>query len=494
MKNPTLPIRSLPTLLGLLAGVSLAPIMLGAPSYAINPEPVPLLSPVSVSVSEPETSLADIVQRVSPSVVQILVRSAAPVQPVAGPELGGLPPRLREFFGPNSGFFSGGRPGLPRPMPDRVGSGSGFFIQGGYIVTNNHVVDNAKKLRVRLDDGQEVEGTLVGTDPKTDLAVIKVDDRHARAPLDWGESSRSRAGDNVFTIGAPFSLGNTVTAGIISARGRDIGSGPYDDYLQIDAPINPGNSGGPMFNAAGEVIGVNTAIYSPSGGNVGIGFAIPADQARSIIQQIVEHGSVERGWLGVSIQRVTPEIAASFGLQEAKGALIAEVTPDSPAARAGLRPTDLITAYGGRPITGTHDLTRAVADTRPGSPSDVVIRRDGGEKTLKVTIAPLEKPSRPPAALLPTATGAVLNGGLGLKVIEDDGGLVIAQVVTDSGAEQAGLRTGDRLLLVNGAKVGSTSDAQQAVRDASSKGRGAVLVQIEREGVKKFVGVPLSTS
>jgi serine protease Do len=197
---------------------------------------------------------------------------------------------------------------------------------------------------VRFDTGEEIEAALVGADPKTDLAVVKIDPRRARKPLSWGNSSQSRAGDNVFTIGAPFALGNTVTAGIISARDRDIHSGPYDDYFQIDAPINPGNSGGPLFNAAGEVIGVNTAIYSPSRGNVGVGFAIPSDQARAVVRQIIDHGYVERGQLGVSVEDVTPEIAESLGPGAASGALIAEVSPGSPADKAGLKPADVILA------------------------------------------------------------------------------------------------------------------------------------------------------
>lgn len=479
-------------LAGLAAGASLTALAIAAPSHAISPAPI--LPPVGAVATPARANLADLVERVSPSVVQIMVRQAPSAQRVGDAEgFENLPPGLRDFFGRRFRFDFGAQPGWESRAPDRLGSGSGFFVEGEYIVTNNHVVDNARKLRVRFDDGEEAEGTLVGTDAKTDLAVIKVDRKYARKPLAWGDSDRSRVGDSVFTIGAPFSLGNTVTAGIISARGRDISSGPYDDYIQIDAPINPGNSGGPMFNAAGEVIGVNTAIYSPSGGNVGIGFSIPAHQAKAVVRQIIDKGYVERGWLGANIQRVTPEIAQSFGLSEAKGAFIAEVTPDSPAAKAGLQPMDLVIAYGGRPIADTHALTRAVADTRPGESRDLTVRRDGQERTLTVRIAALETPGRPrqPATPASLSDQAALEDGLGLEVAEDEQGPVIVDVVSGSPAEEAGLRVGDRLLMVNQTRVSSTSGAQAAVAQAKKGGRTAVLVQVERNGSKLFVGVPL---
>lgn len=493
LPNPNIrPVHA--ALVGLMAGVGLTALVFATPSHAVSPTPISAPASGDAATSA-EVNLADLVERVSPSVVQIMVRQASPAQRIAGPDgSDGLPPELREFFGRDFQFFFGGRPGAQGRLPDRLGSGSGFFIDGGYIVTNNHVVDNARKLRVRFDDGEEVEGALVGTDAKTDLAVIKVDTKHARRPLTWGDSDRSRAGENVFTIGAPFSLGNTVTAGIISARGRDISSGPYDDYFQIDAPINPGNSGGPMFNSAGEVIGVNTAIYSPSGGNVGIGFSIPSDQAQAVVRQIIDNGFVERGWLGVNIQRVTPEIAQSFGLSEPKGALVAEVTPDSPAEKAGLQAMDLITSYGDRPIGNMHDLTRAVADTKPGTSRDLKIKRDGRDRTLTVHIAALETPGGASrlAAASATSDRITLEGGLGLQVADDERGPVIVDVLSGSTAEEAGLRAGDRLLTVNQQKVATVSAAQAAVVQAKKNGRSAVLIQVERDGSKLFVGVPLT--
>jgi len=473
-------------LAGLLAGAGLTALALGAPSHAFDPSVI--AAPASTAQSA-SPSLADIVERVSPSVVQIFVQQGSSIRTVETPDAE-LPPGLREFFGPDlRGYFSG-RPNFPHETPQRAGSGSGFFIEGGYIVTNNHVVDNAKTLRVRFDSGEEVEGTLVGTDPKTDLAVVKVDAKSARPPLVWGDSSRSRAGDNVFTIGSPFSLGNTVTAGIISARGRDIQSGPYDDYFQIDAPINPGNSGGPMFNAAGEVIGVNSAIYSPSGGNVGVGFSIPSDQAKAVVRQIIDHGFVERGWLGVSIQRLTPEIARSLGLQTAKGAFVADVSANSPAAKAGLKPMDVVIAYDGRPIADMHDLTRAVAETRPGASRDLKVSRDGRERLLHVRIEALDTPA--PRRLADSARETPLDEGIGLAVAESARGLVIADVADGSPAHRAGLRIGDRILAIGGIETPTAKDAQSAVGKATAMRRGAVLVQVERDNASLFVGVPLA--
>jgi serine protease Do len=474
---------------GRAAAASLAALAAAAPSHAIDPVPAPVApAPVAGAAS---AGLADIVARVSPSVVQIMVRQGSPSQTVAGPgDLEALPPALRDFFGREHPFFFGER--RQWRAPERRGSGSGFFVEAGYIVTNNHVVDNARQLRVRLDDGTEIAGSLVGTDPRTDLAVIKVDARHARLPLAWGDSDRARVGENVFTIGAPFSLGNTVTAGIISARGRNIGAGPYDDYLQIDAPINPGNSGGPMFNSAGEVIGVNTAIFSPSGGNVGIGFSIPSQQARAIVRQIIDRGYVERGWLGAMVQQVTPEIAQGLGVAGATGALVADVTPDSPAARAGLQPMDLVTSYGGRAIASMHDLTRAVADTRPGETRELRIVRNGDERTLKVRIAPLETSDRIPKAAGGDDAGAGEETGLGLRLAEDPRGLVVAGVVPGSAAEESGLRPGDRLTTIGESDIASISDAQAALATARRTGRSAVLMQVERRGEKLFVGVPLT--
>jgi serine protease Do len=297
---------------------------------------------------------------------------------------------LRDFF---DRFFGGeGRPGTPHhppldalPRESPVGLGSGFVIDAkGVIVTNFHVVEGADDLTVILDDGTELEATLVASDDKTDLAVLRVDAGRRLPTVAWGDSSTVKVGDWAIAIGNPFGLGGSVSVGIISASGRNIQSGPYDDYFQIDAPINRGNSGGPLFDQSGRVIGVNAAIFSPSGGNVGIGFAIPSNQARAVVEDLLDDGVVERGWLGVSIQQVTPAIAESLGLARAEGAMVAEVNADGPAAQGGVERGDIILDFDGTPIDSVRDLTRSVADTPPGQRATLRLLRRGDERIVTV--------------------------------------------------------------------------------------------------------------
>jgi serine protease Do len=492
---------------GLFAGVSLATLAIAAPNMSFfggeagASVTAPMVSQVTAPIAAQTThwgtvpDLADLVEKVSPSVVMVVVRSPSEVKMTAGPgssPFEGTP--FEDFFGRGFGFPGQGGQNQGE-LPDRMGSGSGFFIEGGYIVTNNHVVDNAKKVTVRMADGKEIDATVVGTDPKTDIAVIKVDAKYAPSSLKWGSSDKARPGDSVFAMGSPFSLGNTVTAGIISARGRDIRSGPYDDYIQVDAPINQGNSGGPLFNAAGEVIGVNSAIYSPTGGNVGIGFSIPSDLARSIAQQIIDNGSVARGWLGVQIQQVTPDMAKGLNLGDAKGAMVADVTDGSPAQKAGFKVGDVILFYGDHPVSEVHDLTRAVADTKAGSTKDVRILRSGKQQTIKVKIAALEDDAAGPVKLAgstpkPTATRSTLSlDGLGLDLATEDG-VVVAGVKVNSSAADVGLKPGDKVVMVNQTEVNTAEAARKAVDEARKQKREAVLFQIEREGRTSFVGIP----
>ncbi len=486
---------------GAFAGASLTVLALGAPSFGQANPPGAAASPAVAAAAQlthwgSTPNLADLVEKVSPSVVQIIVRTPGQVLAMNGP--GDLPDAFRGT--PFEDFFRRGVPGQgqgQRETPDRMGSGSGFFIDQGYIVTNNHVVDDAKKVTVKFSDGREIDATVVGKDPKTDLAVVKVDAKDLPPALAWGDSDHARPGDSVFAIGSPFNLGNTVTSGIISARGRDINSGPYDDYIQVDAPINMGNSGGPLFDQAGRVIGVNSAIFSPSGGNVGIGFSIPSSLAQSVVQQIIDHGSVSRGWLGVGIQPVTQEIADSLGLKEAKGALVRDVTADSPAGKAGLKTGDLIQAFGDTEVKDVHDLTRAVADTKAGTTRDVKIVRDGRPQTVKVKIAALADTDlkKPKTTSNPTASssdGGVDMPGLGLSVTDDDGAAVVADVEVNSPASDAGVRPGDKIISVNQTDVKTASAARKAVEDVRKQRRTAVLLQIDRNGQKVFLGVPFS--
>ncbi len=316
------------------------------------------------AVSRAGPALADMVQAVGPAVVQIDVRPDS---------------RTTDSFG---GW------GERAPAPARAATGSGFVIDpAGIIVTNNHVVDGATTVMVKFSDGRQLTGRVLGRDPKTDLAVIRVDGGGRLSAIRWGDSDRTRVGDDVFAVGSPFGLGNTVTSGIVSARGREIGAGPYDDFLQVDAAINSGNSGGPLFNAAGQVVGVNTAMFSPTGANVGIGFAIPSRLARSIVRQIVTEGHVSRGRIGVALAALTPEIAQQLELGRAAGALVAEVEPESPAAEAGLRSGDVVTAFAGRPIADSRTLARVVAEHKVGTSVPMTVIRNGRTAQMEVRVA-----------------------------------------------------------------------------------------------------------
>jgi serine protease Do len=490
---------------GLLAGASIGALALAAPSFAHFPsESASLAAPMAAQLATGAVTqqarwgtlpnLADLVESVSTAVVQIEVRQASPIQSMSGPQgnpFSGTP--FQDFFQFGPGQGPGGQGG---EAPDRRGSGSGFFIPGGYIVTNNHVVADAKSLNVVLQDGRQLSGTVVGTDPRTDLAVVKVDGSGLPSGLPWGDSTRARPGDNVFAIGAPFGLANTVTAGIVSARGRDIRSGSYDDYIQVDAPINQGNSGGPLFDQSGAVIGVNSAIFTPSGGNVGIGFSIPSDMAKGIVQQIIDNGSVQRGWLGVGIAPVTPEIAASLNLPAAKGAMVNQVTDGSPAGKAGLREGDVILRFGDRDVAHVQDLTRAVADTKAGTARDVRILREGREQNVRVTIAKLDDAATPtpvPASVAtPGSAGATTLSELGLDLVARDGAVVITSVKVNSHASDMGLRAGDKIVKVNQDTPSNPEAVRKAVEDARRQGRSAVLLQVERNDQRFFVGVPIS--
>ena len=338
-------------------------------------------------------SFSALVEATQPAVVTVRTSVEAGNAHLGLPEDDGDERGLRDFF--DRFFGRDGQPGVPGPSLDPppgalpreapVGLGSGFIIDpGGTIVTNYHVIEGADDVTVILDDGTELAAELVASDDKTDIAVLRVDAGRRLPTVAWGDSSTVKVGDWAIAIGNPFGLGGSVSVGVISASGRSINAGPYDDYFQIDAPINRGNSGGPLFDQSGRVIGVNAAIFSPSGGNVGIGFAIPSNQARAVVEDLLDDGVVERGWLGVSIQQVTPALAESLGLARAEGAMVADVNADGPAARGGVERGDVILDFNGTPIGTVRDLTRSVADTPPGERATVRLLRRGDERTVTV--------------------------------------------------------------------------------------------------------------
>ncbi|SDF41613.1 serine protease Do [Bosea robiniae] len=363
----------------LLAGTAILGIGLaaGIADSALMQNHNAIAQPIQLSGAQTALpSFADLVDKVKPAVVSVRVKTQTAA---AGDDqsLEDIPPQLRRFFRDQEGA----RQGRPKPQVG-MAQGSGFFVsQDGYVVTNNHVVENAVEVQLVTDSGKTLDAKVVGTDPRTDLALLKVKDA-GNYPYVQLSDAKARIGDWVLAIGNPFGLGGTVTAGIVSAQGRDIGSGPYDDFIQIDAPINRGNSGGPTFNQNGEVVGVNTAIYSPSGGNVGIAFAIPASTVRQVVDSLKKDGTVARGFIGVQIQPVTSEMADAIGLKDAKGALVAEAQGNGPAAKAGIRRGDTITAVNGEAIKDARELSRKIATFAPGTKTTITLFREGKSRDV----------------------------------------------------------------------------------------------------------------
>lgn len=446
-----------------------------------------------------QPGFADVVSKVSPAVVSVRVKG--PIQPVSDrgepfPGFEDLPKDhplyrfFREFRGERGDNFGQRRQHHER----KSGQGSGFFIsEDGFLVTNNHVVDDGEAFTVVLNDGTELDAKLIGKDKRTDLAVLKVEPVRTFTYVAFGDDSAVRVGDWVVAVGNPFGLGGTVTAGIVSARGRDIGAGPYDDFLQIDAAVNRGNSGGPAFNLNGEVVGVNTAIFSPSGGNVGIAFAIPASTAKEVVNDLMDDGKINRGWLGVQIQPVTGEIAESLGLAEAKGALVNDPQEGSPAAKAGMKAGDVITAVNGVAVETPKDLARKVAAIAPGTKTDFLVWRDGKSQTMSVTVETL-KDVEQKAEAKPVEGQKQSLAGLGLSVAPNDKGegLVVLDVDPESAAADRGISPGDVIVSVNSMPVTSPEDVSTAIATAQKNGRKAVLMQIEAENGSRFVAIPVT--
>ena len=493
--------------LAMLAGVAglSATVLFAGPSNLPQPSLSALSNGAYAQTVQRPVGFADIVEKVKPAVISVRVKmpgarvmsfndnnNSSPFQP-------GSP--MERFF------RRFGMPDLPNTPNDErapgrrqmvTGQGSGFFISAdGYAVTNNHVVDKAETVEVTTDDGRIHTAKVIGTDPRTDVALIKIDDGKDFPYVRFADHA-PRIGDWVLAVGNPFGLGGTVTAGIVSARGRDIGAGPYDDFIQIDAPVNKGNSGGPTFDVDGSVIGVNTAIFSPSGGSVGIAFAIPADTVKTVVTQLKDKGSVSRGWIGVQIQPVTSEIAENLGLKTTQGALVAEPQADGPAAKAGIVAGDVITAVNGTTIKDARDLARQIGALPPGSSVKLTVLHNGKEQSFSLNLG--ELPNQREANATPdTRSGSgttVPRLGLTLAPANQvagsgNEGVVVTSVEANGVAAEHGVKTGDVILEVAGKKVGTPADIRTLIGDAQKEGKRTVLMRVKSGDATKFVAMRL---
>ncbi len=495
-------------------------VLIGLSLLILTPAAMPVVAPPAVARGAPD-SFADLAARLLPAVVNVS-SSQTPQQQQQrqqpGPEMPNFPPGspFEQFF---KDFFNRNRPppgnrgeGTPPRGPERRAQslGSGFIIDPeGLIVTNNHVIEGADEISITLQDNTTLKATVVGRDESTDLALLRVKSDKPLPFVEFGDSDTSRVGDWVVAIGNPFGLGGTVTAGIVSARGRDINSGPYDDFIQTDAAINRGNSGGPLFNMDGQVVGINTAIYSPSGGSIGIGFSIPSKLASNVVNQLKNFGQARRGWLGVRIQQVTPEIAESLGLKEPTGAMIAGVNEGGPADKAKIRGGDIVLKFNGQDVKNMSALPRVVADTEVGKQVPVVVWRDGKEVTITATLG--ERPNDQQLAAERNGgkggdtAKAVELAGLGMKIApltaearekyrlaEDSKGVLITEVSASGSAAEKGLKAGDVIVEVQQNEVSTPADVQRRVEAARKQERKFVLMLIQGPEGTRFVPLSLA--
>jgi len=508
MNTPQTPLKKTRVRLAAAAASIAIAGAIGAGAVTTGTLPV-LADAVRVDNGQQMPSFADVVEKVSPAVVSVRVKEKIEPASDTGADLFGdnqdnLPDPLKKFFRDfrgDNGDGNGGqfhmRRGNREQQPRAVAQGSGFFIsEDGYLVTNNHVVDGGQTFTVVTNDGRELDAKLIGTDAKTDLAVLKVDSSDKFTYVNFADDAKVRVGDWVVAVGNPFGLGGTVTAGIVSARGRDIGAGPYDDFIQIDAAVNHGNSGGPAFNLNGEVVGINTAIFSPSGGNVGIAFAIPASTAKDVVKDLMTSGTVDRGWIGVQIQPVDKDIADSLGMPDTKGALVAEAQDNGPGKAAGIKAGDVITAVDGKPIDGPRELARVIGNTAPGKEVAVTLWRDGKSEDVKLTLGELKADQKQASAEQGDTqkTDTLKDFGLTVTKSEDGKGVVVTDVEPGSPADDRGLQAGDIILAVNATEINGASDFEKAIAAAAKTGKKSVLVQISRDSDSRFVALPVAKS
>ena len=487
-------------LLATISGLAAGAVLAGSGVQV----PLPRFSSVHAAESAQRMAgFADLVDKVKPAVISVRVKMDGDARMTGFDGNSPFPPnspmeRFFRRFGMPYGEDTPDKERQPHHAP-MTGQGSGFFITAdGYAVTNNHVVDKAKTVEITMDDGKTYGAKVIGTDPRTDVALIKVDGRSDFPYVKLADKA-PRIGDWVVAVGNPFGLGGTVTAGIVSARGRDIGAGPYDDFIQIDASVNRGNSGGPTFDMDGNVIGVNTAIFSPSGGSVGIAFDIPSDTVKSVVAQLKDKGVVSRGWIGVHIQPVTPEIAESLGMKANEGALVAEPQAESPAVKAGIESGDVITAVNGHAVKDARDLARQIGAMAPGSTAQLSVWRKGEEKSFSLALGELpkehqaalagsESPSRdadiPTLGLMLAPAGQVAGSG--------SEGVVVTDIDPNGLASEHGFKTGDVILDVGGKKVASATDVRNALVEAKKDGKRSVLMRLKSEDATRFVAIPVA--
>lgn len=489
----------------LLASVAAigAAVLLTGPGY----RPVVLGGTAARAVEsvKPRAGFADLIERVKPAVISVRVQITEDDDQTTGSGSEGpmsqLPPQLRDNEQLQRFFRQFGQPNRPSPQGRQraTGIGSGFIISAdGYAVTNYHVVNHASTVEVKAEDGKSYTAKVVGSDEKTDLALIKLDSEQSFPYVTFADKA-PRVGDWVVAVGNPFGLTGSATAGIVSARGRDIGTGPYDDFIQIDAPINKGNSGGPTFDTDGNVVAVNTAIFSPSGGSIGIGFGIPAETVKAVVAKLKDKGYVDRGWIGVKVQGLNETLADSLGMKTTQGALVSETEGEGPAAKAGVKSGDVIATVNGEAVKDSRDLAKKIGALTPGAKVTLGLLRQGEQKTVSLTLQQMPNQKQAKADTpkeQPAANNEVPHLGLSLapaSAVPGAGGqgMVVTAVDPDGKAAEQGLRTGDVILDVGGKNVGSVADMHKVLADAQSGGRSSILMRVKSGGGTRFVALPL---